>query len=273
MQSEEFQHITGVDSSAARRYGIFQLAALLGEPEWRNSLSLAFPPSDVAALEGPAITSACIGLLGMSGALPYHYTEAVARSGGHGARAFMDMLSAPAIGAFNTAWRQSRPEFTVLPELPAHRGAPRARALGERLAQVLGVSFRVEQFAGCWEHLPDAQCSPLGSVNACCGGGALLGGRLWRCDGAVRVHVGPLGRDRAREFLPGASGALSLARHWRADAGAAGGLAAVAHIHLQPEAIHGVTLGGSGASVRLGYDAVLCEAVSGERDDLRYRLC
>src|SRR5436190_14122526 len=95
MQSEECRYSAGVSAGRAQRYAIFQLAGLLAAPEWRNGLSLAFPPSDVAALDGNAVTPGCIGLLGMAGALPYFYTEAIARAGGPAARAFMDLISAP----------------------------------------------------------------------------------------------------------------------------------------------------------------------------------
>lgn len=269
MQSEECQSGAGVNVENAYRYNFFHLAGLLGAAEWHNGLSLAFPPSEVAALDGNAVTPACFGLLGMAGALPNYYSEEIARNGGAAARGFMDLLSAPAIDAFCAAWREGRPEYTPLPVLPAQRGPLRARALGEKLSQVLGVPVRVEQFAGRWGSLPAAQRSALGSRNACCGVAALLGERLWRLDLAVRIHVGPLDSLAAPAFLPGARAALALARLWRSSAGA-GGLQAEARIHLHAGAGRGATLG---AGARLGYDALLTMAASGERDDLCYRLC
>ncbi len=269
MQSEECRPAAGVNAEDAYRYNIFQLAGTVGEVEWRNGLSLGFPSSEVSAQEGHAVTPACIGLLGMAGALPYYYSEAIARNGSAAAREFMDLLSAPAIGYFCAAWREGRPELTPLPALPPHRGPLRARALGEQLAKALGVPVRIEQFAGLWETLPSGQRSALGSANACCGCGALLGERLWRLDRAVKVHVGPLGTLPARAFLPGARGSLALAELWRSAAGG-GDLLAEAHIHLQAGACAGTKLG---MGARLGHDALLTMAPSGERDDLRYRLC
>lgn len=269
MQSEECRHIAGVRADSAQRYNFFQLAGLVGAPVWCNSLSLAFPASDVTALEGSAITPGCIGLLGMSGALPYHFSEAIARNGGLAARAFMDLLAAPAIELFCAAWRESRPDIVPLPDLARQRGPLRARALEERLSQALGVPVRIEQFAGRWEGLPASQRSALGGGNTCCGAGALLGERLWRIEHAVRVHVGPLGTQAARAFLPGAGGAEALAVHWR-QAAAGAGLLAEARIHLVAGASAGLALG-SGA--RLGHDSLLTMETAGERDDLRYRLC
>jgi type VI secretion system protein ImpH len=271
MQSAQCRHSAGIDSIGVHRYAMFRLAGLLPGREWRNSLSLAFPASDIAALDGSAITPACIGLLGMAGALPYHYTEAVASPGNPAARAFMDLLAAPAVDIFCAAWRESRPEFTPLPAIPMQRGQLRARTLGELFALSLGVPVRVEQFTGRWEVLPPPQCSALGSGNAGCGGGALLGERLWRLDGALRIHVGPLDRHAAQAFLPGGRAANALAALWRAAAGAASsGLQAEARIHLLPGALGAARLDGG---LRLGYDSLLSERPCGERDDLRYRLC
>ncbi|WP_342114702.1 type VI secretion system baseplate subunit TssG [Pseudoduganella sp. OTU4001] len=287
MQSEECGDGAGIAADDAHRYGLFRLAAGLPAARWRNATSLAFPPSDITAIDGQAVTLGCIGLLGMAGALPYAYTEAVARAGGGAAREFMDLLSAPAVGAFCDAWRMARPEHEPLPALPLRGGPMRGRALGELLSQALGVPVHVEQFAGRWEALPPEQCSTVGGAFARCGGGALLGGRLWRMDGAVRVVVGPLGRAPALDFAPGGTGALALAESWRAltgatagagagagagaEASAVTGVSADACIRLQAGAASGTMLG---AGARLGYDAMLLAGhTSSERDDLRYALC
>jgi type VI secretion system protein ImpH len=273
MQSAKCRYSAGVNADEAHGYGLFQLAGMLAAPLWRNGLSLAFPPSDVAALEGDTLTPGCIGLLGVAGALPYFYTEAIDRAGSPAARAFLDLLAAPAIDSFCAAWRASRPEYVPLPEVPARRGPLRARALGELLADALGVPVWIEQFAGYWHALPPSQRSALGGANPLCGAGALLGERLWRRDGAVRIHVGPLERDAARAFRPGASGALALARLWQ-DAVAAGAgdgrLPAETRVHT----LSGVGDGGRlGAGPCLGHDALLASRPVGARDDLRYRLC
>ena len=82
MQSEEWRDSPGVSAASAQCYNFFQLAGLVERPAWRNGTSLAFPASDIFTLEGSAVTPACIGLLGMAGALPYCYSEAIARNGG-----------------------------------------------------------------------------------------------------------------------------------------------------------------------------------------------
>lgn len=269
MQSEECRHTAGVSAAGVHGYAIFQLAGLLGVPQWRNGLSLAFPASDVDALNDRAVTPACIGMLGIAGVLPYYYTEAVARAGGGAARDFIDLLSAPAIEVFCRAWREGRPECMPLPSLPTRRGPVRARALGEQLAQALGVPVRVEQFAGRWESLSPRQASALGQGHICCGAGALLGERLWRIDSAVRIHVGPLDMQSARAFLPGGRGAQALAQLWHLAADECG-VQAEARIHLAPGVSAGAVLG---SGPRLDHDALLATQAIGERDDLCYQLC
>ncbi|WP_374256372.1 type VI secretion system baseplate subunit TssG [Aquabacterium sp.] len=102
--------------------------------QFRNSISLAFPSSEIESLsvhgradldgvdstsireasevEAVELTPACMGLLGVSGALPLFYTEAIAqRELMHrdpSARAFMDVFSHRAVSMFYEAWRKHR---------------------------------------------------------------------------------------------------------------------------------------------------------------------
>jgi type VI secretion system protein ImpH len=102
---------------------------------FRNSLSLSFPPSEIEALqvqwkgaddaEGAAyaarnggvaecieITPAFMGLLGISGAMPYVYTEQIAQRElyhkDYAARAFLDLFSNRAVALFYAGWKKSR---------------------------------------------------------------------------------------------------------------------------------------------------------------------
>lgn len=97
---------------------------------FRNSLSLAFPASEIEALrpaeppadrrdvdvcEGPPpveLTPACFGLLGVAGALPHFYTELFAHRELHhkdtAARAFLDVFQQRAVSLFYEAWRKHR---------------------------------------------------------------------------------------------------------------------------------------------------------------------
>jgi type VI secretion system protein ImpH len=99
---------------------------------FRNSLSLAFPTSEIeeltvvakegaldemlegsaAAVERIDFTPAFIGLLGPSGTLPRYYTELLAQRETYhrdrAARAFLDLFSDRAVALFYEAWRKHR---------------------------------------------------------------------------------------------------------------------------------------------------------------------
>lgn len=104
-----------------RRYGVAPETAL----RFENSLSLAFPASDIDALQleqgqvpGGAnavrlrVRTAVMGLLGLNGALPLHYTERIAAwehaTRDEGPRAFYDAFSSRQVALFYRAWRKYR---------------------------------------------------------------------------------------------------------------------------------------------------------------------
>lgn len=120
-----------------RQHGVEQDLPLSDFIQFRNSLSLAFPPSEIAALtpvsdhaardaaslllalraqqlEHISIIPAFMGLLGGNGTLPHHYTERIAaqeqQDGNQGPRAFLDVLSHRALSLFYQAWSKHRPE-------------------------------------------------------------------------------------------------------------------------------------------------------------------
>jgi type VI secretion system protein ImpH len=97
-----------------------------------NSTSMSFAPSQIEALAfehadaaavpgepaapsgpvGARITPAFMGMLGVHGVLPLHYSEAVVEREryhrDHVARAFLDLFSNRAVGQFYRAWRKYR---------------------------------------------------------------------------------------------------------------------------------------------------------------------
>jgi len=228
----------------------------LGLIRFRNSLALGFPPSEIESIActtdgAPAInvTPALMGLLGVTGALPLHYTErfaaweAASRDGG--ARAFLDLFSSRQVTLFYRAWckyRVRHPDGSgrdpLLPLLLALSGtnvdaaatahdphllsqayfaaALRSRVVSaELVAGVLRAHFEVPvtviQFSGRWDVLAPAERTELARANCELGAGATAGARLLRPELGMRVRLGPLARADFERFLPGAAGSRALA--------------------------------------------------------------
>jgi type VI secretion system protein ImpH len=121
-----------------KRNGVPQEGAVANFLRFQNSVSLGFPPSQIEALQlDPPelardagaikaalaraelkyirITPAFMGMLGMAGSLPAHYTERIAAhqlvAKDEGPRAFLDTFSNRALALFYEAWRKYRLEL------------------------------------------------------------------------------------------------------------------------------------------------------------------
>jgi type VI secretion system protein ImpH len=146
MHTEKRQHVAVLTehlSAAPYRYRFAQLLNLLVRmlhqqgilyPQafgqvlrFRNSLSLAFPASEIEDMQVDAtdgagtprihITPTFIGLLGASGTLPLHDTERAAARANLGAdeswKPFVDLFSNRVIGLFYEAWGKYRVEHSL----------------------------------------------------------------------------------------------------------------------------------------------------------------
>lgn len=123
-----------------RQNGIAHDKTLTDYIRFRNSVSLSFPPSQIEALQAHAdtpivnqadllqalldqrlqhisITPAFMGFLGGNGALPFHYSDAIAAyeqaEQDEGPRAFLDLLSNRALALFYQAWGKYRLEYKL----------------------------------------------------------------------------------------------------------------------------------------------------------------
>jgi type VI secretion system protein ImpH len=125
---EFFQAVRLLERTLTRQHG--QSADLLPtQLRFRNSSSLSFPSSEIESLkvrwkqagegggeprelEHIEITPAFMGLLGVSGALPYVYTEQIAQrelyQKDFAARSFLDVFSHRVLALFYKAWKKSR---------------------------------------------------------------------------------------------------------------------------------------------------------------------
>ncbi|WP_229409036.1 type VI secretion system baseplate subunit TssG [Massilia yuzhufengensis] len=308
------------------RYELFQAIRLLSRwlrrhgarPEmairFENSLSLAFPAGEIEALAlDPAgeglrlrVRTAVMGLLGVNGALPHHYTERVAEwehaTRDTGPRAFYDAFSSRQVALFYRAWRKYRvrggPDEhnrdRFLAQLAAIGGVAgqgqldaglsfeslayfaaqlRSRVVSAGLvegvlAEYLQVPVSVQQFAGRWDALGLRDRSRLGENNCDIGLGATLGARLLRPELGIRIRVGPLSLAVFERFLPGASGARALAA--LLDRFSIELPHRELQVVLRGDEVDGACLDGS---MRLGLDGFLCtRADRRDRDDVCYLL-
>ncbi len=150
-----------------RNHGLPPQDVLLQRLRFRNSLSMAFPPSEIAEfrtltrrdgktlapVEGidPArierieITPAFMGLLGQGGALPAFYTELFAQretlQRDHSARRFLDVFTHRAVALFYQAWRKHRTPLRFETEqLRAARAPGVPEPTREAVGQVLALA-------------------------------------------------------------------------------------------------------------------------------------
>lgn len=131
-----------------RRQGVSYERAFRDVIRFRNNLSLAYPPSEIQAVEAEPtqhiqITPAFIGLLGASGTLPLHETERIAgrkaMDGDASQHELIDLFSNRLIGLFYEAWGKYRVEQSIvargqdrlLPMLAALAGAHPDRQPGD----------------------------------------------------------------------------------------------------------------------------------------------
>lgn len=122
--------------------------------QFRNSVSLSFPASEIesmqvswrdpgavhlpANVEKVDLTPACMGLLGVTGALPLFYTEWLGqvelRGRDPSARAFLDVFSHRSVVLFYQAWRKHR--------LALQYEADRQRAFLPQVLALAGIGLK-----------------------------------------------------------------------------------------------------------------------------------
>jgi type VI secretion system protein ImpH len=252
------------------------------------------------------VRTAVMGLLGLNGALPLHYTERIAAwehaMRDEGPRAFYDAFSSRQLALFYRAWQKYRvrggPDEhnrdRFLAQLVALGGVAgqgqrdaglafeslayfaaqlRSRVVSSNLIEgVLGeylqVPVAVEQFAGRWDPLGAADRSRLGENNCDVGLGATLGERLLRPELGIRIRVGPVDSRMFERFLPGAGGARALSA--LLDRFAIEVPYRELQVILRGDDVDGASLDGT---IRLGLDGFLCTCPDKrDRDDVCYLL-
>ena len=197
----------------------------------------------------PRINVRFFGLFGPNGPLPFHLTEYARHrelhNGDETFARFADMFHHRLLLLFYRAWAQAQPTVGLdrpendrfatyvgslfgLGEPACQRNARQnthaklhfsgllsrqvrnADGLANMLSGFLKRTVRVEQFAGSWLNLPEAERTRIGRARgrrrnptSQLGGGAVLGAVVWDRQHNFRVHIGPLDKLEYESFLPG----------------------------------------------------------------------
>lgn len=269
-QRFEFAQAVRIAHAWLRRTKPPQASGAGSHVRFRNRLSLEFPPSQVDAIEVEvegehtacqveancaatvsriSITPAWSGLLGVGGALPYHYTEALLEDGQRDVlearRAFFDLLSQRAHALHHSAWNKAsmvglpdaggpdvlgqvqwalaglvEGEDSAKAEVFEHAfcafyaGALRpfctsSQMLQAVLAEYFDAPVAVLPFVGQWHALMPDQTFRLGG-NCALKDAQVLGPRVYSIAEGVRLRIGPLPLDQFEGFLPGSPGVQAL---------------------------------------------------------------
>lgn len=219
---------------------------------FRSRIALDFPSSEIheineiVGMDGePDRTEMLVnfmGLIGVSGVLPTHYTELALdriRRRDTAMWAFLDIFTHRAVSLFYRAWAKYRfpvsyergeDDFTsylydfaglgtnglrgrlnvsdeaMLPYIGLIAQKPHsANALENVLSDHFQVPAKVEQFFGQWLALGDEDFSKLGKENSQLGKSAIIGSRVWDQQSKMRIRLGPLDFKRFQAFLPNGS--------------------------------------------------------------------
>jgi type VI secretion system protein ImpH len=199
----------------------------------------------------PTLTTPVFGLGGPDGPLPYAYQEWLqqrAKEKDHAPAEFLDLfqhrllsLLYRALGKHRLALGFRAPEDSpaqdqllalcgLLPGALQNRLTLPDAAVTARTALFAGgrrslagfaalvrhqfnVAVRYEAYQGGWREIPPASCSRLqrGARNLRLGRDAIAGTRVWDEHAGIRLILGPLSSDRARDFLPAGADHVQLA--------------------------------------------------------------
>jgi len=180
-----------------------------------------------------------MGMVGVSGVLPTHYTELVLDRIRHrdtAMWAFLDIFTHRSVSMFYQAWakyrfpvgyergddaftqylfdiaglgtrglrgRQSVPDEALLPYCGLIAQKPHsANALENILSDYFGFDAKIEQFFGQWLYLEPPDCTYIGEKNNVLGVSALAGTSVWSQQTKFRVVLGPLTFNQFRSLLP-----------------------------------------------------------------------
>ncbi len=216
---------------------------------FRSRVALDFPPSEVHEFrkdidehteqEKLEMFINFMGVIGISGVMPMHYTELAMnriRYGDTAFWAFTDIFTHRAVSLFFRAWEKYRfpvayergnDDFTnylfdfsglgtkglrgrmnledesLLPYVGLITQKPHsATSLSLIISDYFGINAKVEQFFGQWIDLDKESVTNLSQANSSLGTDAIIGTRIWDQQSKFRLTLGVLSFNEFRAFLP-----------------------------------------------------------------------
>lgn len=219
---------------------------------FRSHVSLNFPASEIQDLKEIEDEFSeqkklemfvnFMGMVGMNGVLPIHYTELAvdrARYGDTSLWAFLDIFSHRAISMFFRAWEKYRfpinyergkdtfteylfdfvglgtqglrgklhlDDESLLPYSGLIVQKPHSSSsLNQILADYFRITAKTEQFSGQWLSLDEESITRLGKANSSLGIRTVVGTRVWDYQSKLRIVLGALSFIQFQAFLPNGS--------------------------------------------------------------------
>jgi len=217
-----------------------------------SNAALNFPPSEINGFKDVVdeesgekrleMSVNFMGMLGIAGVLPIHYSELVIERRKYGDRslhAFLDIFSHRMVSYFFKAWEKYRfpiqyerggDDFTqylfdwiglgtkglrnrmgleeerLLPYGGLIQQNPHsAIALEQLLADYYAIPSEVLEFFGQWLNLDEKSITRLGQSNSILGSEAIIGSRVWDQQSKFRMVLGPMPFSQFLDMLPNGS--------------------------------------------------------------------
>ncbi len=223
---------------------------------FRSRVTFDFPSSEIQEIRPPADSSEdertemfvnFMGMIGVSGVLPAHYTELAfdrIRHRDTALWAFLDIFTHRAVSLFFRSWRKYRfpadyergddkftaylldiagmgtsglrgrmylDEETLLPYTGLIAQRPHsAKAIESILSDYFHTTAELRQFHGQWLDLERSDHTLLGEQNCRLGVDTIAGTRVWDQQSKFRVRIGPLTYTQFTDFLPTGKGNQKL---------------------------------------------------------------
>jgi len=216
---------------------------------FRSRIALDFPAGEIHEIREPADEDGNLemlvnfmGMVGVSGVLPTHYTELVLnriRYQDTAMWSFLDIFTHRAVSMFFRAWekyrfpiayergnddftaylfdlaglgskglrgRMSLDDESLLPYTGLIAQKPHSsNAIENVVSDYFSVPAKVEQFFGQWLTLNVQDLTKLGAENSHLAVNAIVGSRIWHQQSKFRIKIGPIGFTQFQAFLPNGS--------------------------------------------------------------------